>query len=88
MLPHPHYKSTIYSFNDIYYLLPDHRTAANGIRLFQSYEDAMRARMKRDGLERDGADWARARLQHNPAPILLRLGWEPAEMCYTKVLHG
>ena len=86
VLPHPHYRSTLYSFNDVYFLLPEYRTAANGIKLFVCYEESMLARMKRDGYDKIVLI-GRARFPHDPGKILKRLGWELAETVWTKLLE-
>ncbi len=46
--PHLHYKSCKTAFEDIYFLIKEHRLGRTGIRLFQFAEEALRA----DGVNR------------------------------------
>lgn len=85
--PHPHYKSTLYAFVDVYFLLPEYRNGNTGIRLFMAMEEAMRARMKTAGRTKMVLI-GRGRLAHNPQAILERLGWKAVETAYTKLLEA
>lgn len=87
VLCHPHYRTTLFSFVDMYYLLPEYRNAANGIRIFDEYEKEMRVRMLAEGRKKMVLI-GRARLKHNAGPLLERLGWKPVEMAYSKLIEA
>ena len=77
---HPHYKSTLFGFVDIYWLHPDFRTAANGMRLFAAMEQAMRKRGVRKLI-------SMTKLHRDVSPLFERLGWQPVETNFSKVLE-
>ena len=85
--PHPHYKSTLYGFVDVYFLLPQFRKGPAGISLFLEMECSMRARMKAEG-RKSMVLLGRGRLAHDPRKLLVRLGWTAAETAYTKLLEA
>jgi hypothetical protein len=76
VLYHPHYKTTLFSFVDVYFLLPEYRNAANGLRLFDEYEKAMKSLNVKVMVGRE-------RLGHSP--FLPRLGWTAAETALVKL---
>jgi hypothetical protein len=85
VLPHPHYRSTLYGFVDIYFLARPHRTAANGIQLFEEYEAAMKDAAKRRGFDKIVLI-GRGRIGNNGGAVLERLGWKAVETCFTKLM--
>lgn len=88
VLCHPHYQNTLYSFIDVYFLLPEYRNATNGIRMFEAYEASMRARMVKEGKDKIVLI-GRWRLNRGKPRLMEAMGWMPVEMCYTKLLkHG
>lgn len=42
--PHLHYKSTLYGFVDVYYIIPKERNGWVGIKLFKKAEETLKAR--------------------------------------------
>lgn len=78
---HPHY-DMLTAAMDIYYLLPEFRSALNGIRLFNSLEVEAKAR---------GVEFllATARLDRSPAASMIfnRLGWTEARTVFQKRLR-
>lgn len=78
---HPHYE-LLTAAMDIYYLLPEYRSALNGIRLFHSLEVEAKAR----GV---GFLLATARLDRSPAASMIfnRLGWTEARTVFQKRLR-
>jgi len=78
---HPHY-SVLVGAMDIYYLLPEHRKAANGLAMFMEYERTMRERgvkylLATSRLDRNGESDA----------LFKRLGWKAARTVYEKRLE-
>jgi GNAT superfamily N-acetyltransferase len=75
---HPHY-DILTAAMDVYFLLPEYRAGANGLRLFAAAEQACRER----GV---GLMLATARLDRNPAAQKLfeRLGWTAARTVMQK----
>jgi GNAT superfamily N-acetyltransferase len=86
VLRHPHYRETLFSFNDAYYLLPEFRKANNGIQLLRAYEDAMRGWAKAAGFDKIVLV-GRARLNMETAGLFDRLEWVRSELCFTKLLE-
>ena len=78
--PHPHYKSTLFAFLDLYYILPKYRTAINGMRLFVEMEKSMRALGVKEMI-------SITKMHHNVAPLFERLGWRETGITFTKVLR-
>ena len=85
VMPHPHYKSTLFGFVDVFFMLPEYRRAANGIGLFQAMEAAMRDRMKSLGHSKMVLV-SRGRMENDPTPMFRRLGWDVVETAYVKLL--
>jgi GNAT superfamily N-acetyltransferase len=77
---HPHYKSTLFAFLDVYFLLKEYRNAQNGLRLFTFMEKEMRARGVRKIC-------SMTKLDHDASALFLRLGWKPVETIFTKLLE-
>ena len=76
---HPHYKSTLMGFTDIYFIAPEYRKGRTGIQLFIRAEEELRARGVRK-------IFTGTKLSLDMAPILLRLGWRETERLFTKYL--
>lgn len=78
--PHPHYKSTLFGFLDLYYVLPEYRKARVGLGLFAAMEKAMRNRGIKEVI-------SITKSHLNVAPLFDRLGWRETGITYTKVLR-
>ena len=79
LCPHLHYKSTLFALGDLYWLAPEHRKGAAGMRMFIEHEQYMRAL---------GAKKMTTitKVFHNRVPMLEALGWKQQEIVMTKVL--
>ena len=79
---HPHYEIQVANM-DVYFLLPEYRKAANGVRLFMEFEKTAKAR----GV---GFLLATARSDQNRSAELIfeRLGWKLARALYSKRIGG
>lgn len=76
---HPHYKDKLFSFLDIYYVLPGYREGPVGLRLFMFMEDAMRLA--------GAVELISISKTHIPTDKLFRrLGWRETGTTYTKLL--
>lgn len=78
---HPHY-DVMTAAMDVYFLAPEYRTGANGLKLFQETERAMRRR----GVELLLAT-ARLDREKNASALFERLGWNAARVVYQKRLE-
>lgn len=76
---HPHYKTTLFGFLDLYYVLPAYRLPTVGMRLFGEMEKAMRALGVKELI-------SITKMHHNIAPVFDRLGWRETGITYTKIL--
>ena len=76
---HRHYRTTGFDFNDLYYVLPQHRGIA-GVRLFIEAEKAMRE------LGVVTKMTAATKVSHDNSVIFEALGWKLQEKVYAKVL--
>ncbi len=83
VMPHPHYRGSLFAFIDVYYLAPNFRKGMTAMRFLMAMEERMRDRGVRVMI-------GRARLKMGTGPLFERLGWSPVETCYTKLLeaHG
>ena len=79
---HTHYDIQMAAM-DVYFLLPEYRTAMNGMQLFAYFEETAQARGVRFLL-------ATARIDRSPAAAKLfeRLGWNAARTVYSKRLEA
>jgi GNAT superfamily N-acetyltransferase len=77
--PHHHYKSTLFATTDIFYLAPEYRKGANGIKLFARLEEELR----KIGVKKMVTI---TKLHSNVGPIFQRLGWTHVENTFTKWL--
>lgn len=77
--PHLHYKSSLSSFTDMYYVSPDHRKGMVGVRLFKEAEKTLRAR----GVQKM---FTGTKLSLDMGRIFERLGWVETERLYTKYI--
>ncbi len=76
--PHPHYKSTLFAFQDVYFLKEEHR-GPNGIRLFLATEKYLRERGVREMI-------ANTKISHNKGAMFDKLGWRLTAMTYSKLI--
>ena len=76
---HPHYKSTLHTFTDIFWLHPDCRKGMTGVKLFREYERSLKAR----GVVKV---FIASKCHLDMSPIFERLGWHRTEVVYSKVL--
>ena len=79
--PHPHYKSTLFGFLDVYFMLPEYRDWRSGLLLFSSME----ADMQRRGVKKL---ISMTKLGRDVSPIFERLKWTFVEKTYTKTLEA
>jgi len=78
--PHPHYKSTLFAFLDVYFILPEFRGARTALLLFTAMEKAMRKLGVRKLV-------SMTKLDHDVSPLFEKLGWRAVETAYTKLLE-
>lgn len=77
---HPHYDFLMAAM-DIYFIEPEFRRAANGIRLFEEMEDALRMKGVRYVV-------ATSRMDRNSGgPLFERMGWKGVRMVWEKRLE-
>jgi hypothetical protein len=76
---HLHYKDTLTSYTDVYFLHPDYREGMNGIILFKFVEESLRQR----GVQKM---YTASKVKLDKSAIFERLGWELAEKVYTKYI--
>lgn len=77
--PHPHYKTTLFSFLDLFYVLPEYRKGTTGLMLFERTEEFMRQRGVKQMIAISKC--------HMPIdPLFERLAWRKTGTTYTKVL--
>ena len=77
--PHLHYKSSITAISDVLYLAPEYRRGTTGIRLMKTAEKRLRER----GVQRVVQN---VKLHNDWGKILERMGYDPFECLYAKVL--
>jgi L-amino acid N-acyltransferase YncA len=78
---HPHYKSSLFAMQDLYYVLPEYRRMPTvGMRLFMAMEDEMR----RLGVKEMVGN---TKVHLDRSPLFEHLGWEKTAICYRKVLR-
>lgn len=77
---HLHYKSTLFALGDLYYLDPEYRNGAAGVRMFMEHEKNMRAcgAKKITTITKKHSD---------RSAMFEGLGWVAQETVYTKVLN-
>lgn len=80
VIPHLHYRTTVYGYNDIYYMLPDYRTGMLGMKLFMEMEKSMRDL----GVK---ALISISKTLRPVDPLFERLGWSNQGTTYMKVLE-
>lgn len=81
VMPHLHYKSTVFAMNDIIYLTPAERASGIGIRLIKESEHFMRERGARL------ISW-HIKPVLDFSPLLERMGYERKEIIMAKLLEG
>lgn len=79
VVPHPHYKSTLFGLMDVFFLEKEHRNAANGLRLFLETEKALRALGVKEVV-------ANSKMRNDVSILFERLGWRKTAITYTKLL--
>jgi hypothetical protein len=78
--PHPHYKTTLFGMQDLYYVLPEYRAMPTiGLRLFGEMEDGMRQL----GVKRLIGN---TKVHVDKSPLFEHLGWQKTGLIYEKVL--
>ncbi len=77
--PHMHYKQSLTAFTDVFFLHPDYRKGMNGVKLFKFVEKSLKER----GVKRVTAS---VKTGHDKSKIFERLGWDRAEIVYTKFI--
>jgi len=80
VMPHPHYRSTLFAFQDLCYLLPEYRRGTTAARLFVEAEHMLRAAGVKCAIS--------ISKDHMPgaAALLDRLGWRRVGVMHTKLL--
>ena len=80
VFPHQHYKTTLYGFNDFYYVIPEYRVGTVGLQLFMAMEECLRSIGVKALIS--------ISKKHRPVDsVFLRLGWQEAGTTYLKVLE-
>jgi GNAT superfamily N-acetyltransferase len=79
--PHPHYRSTLCGFADVYYIEPAYRQGFLAARLFRKVESSLRAL----GVQKL---FSSCKADAPLGPLFRRLGWREADMHYTKWIGG
>lgn len=77
--PHLHYKSCKTAFEDMYYVVKEHRVGRTGLRLFQFAENVLRA----EGVNRIILH-TKVHLDHSR--LFEHLGYKNSDKLYTKIL--
>jgi GNAT superfamily N-acetyltransferase len=86
MRRHPHYQSTNWAMNDIYWIDPAHRNAGIGIGLFRFVEDWFRSQLKPGELL---VMHTNSKTMHPQAHRVLEfLGHDMVEVGHSKLLTG
>lgn len=78
--PHLHYKRSLSSFTDIYYIAPEYRTGRTPLRLFQFVEKTLKAR----GVQKA---FTGTKLSLDAGPLFEKMGWAQTERLYIKILE-
>jgi hypothetical protein len=76
---HLHYRRTLFALGDLYYLDPEYRTGAAGVRMFVEHEKNMRAL----GVTKMTTISKR---HHDRSVMFEQLGWSAQETVFTKCL--
>lgn len=79
---HLHYASTLFASLDVFWMEPDYRKAANGMRLFAEMEAEL---ARRGVVKMVGQTKVRADL--DVSAIYQWLGWTKTEVLFTKILR-
>ena len=77
--PHLHYKSSLSSYTDLYFIHPDYRKGMTGVNLFRFTEKSLKQR----GVQKM---FTGTKLSLDMGRIFERLGWRETERLYTKVI--
>ena len=75
--PHPHYKTTLMAFTDVYFIEKPYRKGRVGINLFREFEDSVRQRGVRKL-------FTGTKLALDVGAIFEHLGWTESERTFTK----
>lgn len=80
LMPHAHYKSTVFAMNDIVFLHPEERSGGTGVRLFKESERVVRER---------GAQLISWHIKpiNDFSPVLARMGYVHHEIIMAKLLE-
>jgi GNAT superfamily N-acetyltransferase len=77
---HPHYKDAgLMAFTDMYFMHPDYRKGGNGAKLLIEVERTLKAR----GVVKA---YLSTKVHEDKSELLKALGWEPADLSFTKWL--
>ena len=80
VIPNPHYFGAgLMGYTDMYYMLPEYRKGANGLRLFAFMEETLRAK----GCVKA---YTSHKLHRDRSEMFQALGWKPTDVVYSKVL--
>lgn len=75
--PHPHYKSTMFAFQDAFFLVPEHRRGTVGMEFIEFMEQAV----KQAGAK---CIIASTKAHFDVSPLFLRMGWKKREIQFQK----
>lgn len=76
---HLHYKTSLSSFTDMYFIHPDYRKGMVGVKLFKEAEKTLKAR----GVQKMSIG---TKVSLDMSRIFERLGWTETERLYTKFI--
>lgn len=79
VVPHPHYKSSLFGLVDAYYIRPEFRGPTTGLEFFEALEEEMRKFNVKCLI-------STTKLHYDVGAILERCGWKEAGRTFTKVL--
>jgi len=78
-VPHPHYRSTIFAMMDAYFLRPEYRKGAAGLRMFSETEKLLKGRGVVEII-------ANTKVHHDMSKLFARLKWRLTAYTFTKVI--
>lgn len=78
--PHLHYRTTLCSNYDLFWLAPEHRKGWAGYRLLKEAEKMLKA----CGVVKA---FGQTKVWHDVTPIYKRMGWKPVETVFAKLLQ-
>jgi L-amino acid N-acyltransferase YncA len=75
--PHPHYRSTMFAFQDAFFVVPEHRRGTMGIDFVRFMEQAVKAAGAKNVV-------ASTKTHFDLSPLFLRLGFKEVETQFQK----